>query len=299
MKHQFRIVFAILVGLLLMTGVFSLMQVTADTSELTKPAFINDLFISGLAPTGITVLSDLEVQAYLPALSTNYGKCLTSPTLLTPTNGAQLDTLIPTFWWDNGIYPNADRIRIQIAADPQMGIKVKSFSGSHPAAGPVSYSFSSNFSPGTTHYWQAYFECDGGIQSPYSEIWSFATGSGGTILPPPTLKTPANGTVLTNNAATLEWNPVGGAAAYIVSYRPTGESWSIIQTTIDPQAEIDNLQSATTYEWWVKVRNDYGYSEDSEKWQFTTPTSGTADSLPPTQQYKVIIINGILQEVEE
>ena len=37
MKHQFRIVFAILVGLLLMTGVTSLLRVTADGTELLNP----------------------------------------------------------------------------------------------------------------------------------------------------------------------------------------------------------------------------------------------------------------------
>lgn len=238
-------------------------------------------------------------RVYLPVLYTNFGKCLTSPTLLTPTNGAQLDTLIPTFWWDNGSYPNAERIRVQIATDPQMSVKIISFSGNHPGSGQAHYTFSINFSPGTTHYWQAYFECDGGFQSPFSDVWSFTTGSEGTLLPPPSLKAPANSTTLTTNAVTLEWNPVPEAVAYIVSYRPTGETWSIIQTEIDPQAEIDNLQSATTYEWWVRVRNDYGYSEDSEKWQFTTPTSAATSSSSALHKIKLVLENGVIHEVED
>src|SRR5512139_3644104 len=44
---------------------------------------------------------------YLPIVLQNYAPCTTVPTLLSPANGAALNTLIPLFQWDSGNDPHA------------------------------------------------------------------------------------------------------------------------------------------------------------------------------------------------
>ena len=175
---------------------------------------------------------------------------MTSPTLLTPTNGAQLDTLIPTFWWDNGIIQMQIVIRIQIAADPHNGCKSQIILWQSSCCWTSELQFFQQLLARHQHTIGKHILCAMGESRPILRFRSFATGSGGIILPPPTLKTPANGTVLTNNAATLEWNPVGGARRIFVSYRPTGENWYSWRITTATQEDYSYLDANTTYEWW-------------------------------------------------
>ena len=91
----------------------------------------------------------------------------------------------------NGMWVPSSLTYLEITTDPQMAVYAKSFSGNNPGPGQVSHTFSSNFLPDTTYYWRVYFICDDYPNGPYSDVWSFTTGSGGTILPAPSLQSPA------------------------------------------------------------------------------------------------------------
>jgi len=207
---------------------------------------------------------------YLPLVLRNYGGfCSTIPTLLSPANGSSLNTIAPLFRWDNGNNPSATMLRLQVAKDPGFTQSVWSlwFSGT---SGVIEFRFPRNLDPATTYYWRAWLMC-GDAQGPYSEVWSFTTGSRGTILPAPALVAPINGSTVPATTVTLRWSSVSGAVEYLVRWRQVGQEGYNYQWVNDTQTTISWLSTNTTYEWWVSARNDYAIGTDSETWRFTTP----------------------------
>ena len=200
-----------------------------------------------------------------------------------------MNTFAPLYRWDNGDDPSATAFRLEVAEDAGFTSSVNSlWTGYY--AGVRGFRFSSNLDPSTTYYWRAWFTCDA-IQGPYSEVWSFTTGSGGTVLPAPALVAPANGSTVPTTAVTLQWSPVSGAAEYLVHWREVGTSGYSYRWVNDTQTTISWLEADTTYEWWVSARNDYGVGTDSETWQFTMPA--TVLSLPSQGlNHDVIVIDG-------
>lgn len=149
------------------------------------------------------------------------------------------------------------------------------------------FRFPWNFQPATTYYWRAWLLC-GEIAGPYSEVWSFTTGSGGTILPAPTLIAPANGSTLPSLSVTLQWSAVDGAVEYLVHWRKAGEGGYTYSWVTDTQKEIRWLEPQTSYEWWISARNDYAIGNDSETWQFTTPAESSLTSPQGLDCYLVV-----------
>ena len=107
---------------------------------------------------------------YMPTVDTNYGKCMSSPTLLTPTNGAMLNTLIPEI--PVGDIPHSRMpdgyTRLEVSSDPQFATGVQRLSGNYTVqAGQGSFRFPRNLYTGNKrYYWRAYYVCDGGLTGP-------------------------------------------------------------------------------------------------------------------------------------
>jgi len=211
--------------------------------------------------------------AYLPAVFRNYGVCSTIPTLLSPANGSSLNTIAPLFRRDNGNNPNATVLRLQVS---KAGY-VWSLRSSR-ASGVSEFRFSRNLNPAATYYWRAWLMC-GDVQGPYSEVWSFTAGSGGTILPAPTLVAPTNGRTLPTTTVNLQWSPVSGAIEYLVRWREAGYGGYFVRSVSATQTTISQLKANTTYEWLISAQNDYAIGTDSETWRFTTPAGSS--SLSP------------------
>jgi len=205
---------------------------------------------------------------YLPATFNNYLGCTTIPTLISPTNGSNLSTIAPLYRWENGNNPSATDLQLQVAKDPGFTHTVISYWGSGNA-GVGEFRSSSNLDPATTYYWRARIVCRDS-QGPYSEAWSFTTGSGGTILPAPALVAPTNAVTVPNTTVTLQWSPVPGALEYLLHYRSVGAIGFSYRWVNGTQITMGWSANATI-EWWVSARNDYAIGADSEKWQFTTP----------------------------
>lgn len=219
-----------------------------------------------------TISINTYAQTYtvhLPVALKNYGACSAFPTLLGPANSSGLDTIIPLFRWDSGNNPNATTLRLEVAKDANFTQRVFSL-WSRRSRGIGEFRFSSNFDPATTYYWRAWLMC-GDAQGPYSEMWSFTTGSGGTTLPAPALLAPANGSTVPTTPVTFQWSSVPGAVEYLVRWREVGEQWSIVDWVNEAQISVDWLSANTTYEWWVSARNDYAIGTNSDTWQFTMP----------------------------
>lgn len=210
---------------------------------------------------------------YLPAVFRGYPGCSTIPTLIQPQNGSTLSTIAPLYVWDDGSDPFATGFRLQVARDPQFSHGAGSVRTS--IHGEYEFRFSTNLEPSTTYYWRAYLVC-GDERGPYSDVWSFTTGSAGTILPAPVLVAPADGSAVPSTVATLQWSSVPGAVDYLVCWRQVGLGGYNYEWQSGTQ-QAAYLSNNSTYEWWVSARNDYAIGTDSPKWQLTT---GPAPSLP-------------------
>jgi hypothetical protein len=215
------------------------------------------------------------VTIYLPIVLKDYAGCYTIPTLLSPAIGSTLSTINPLFSWDSGNDPTATAFRMQVALDVDF-TQIRSDLWSGGATGIEEFRFASNYNSATIYYWRAWLMC-GETQGQYSEVWSFTTGSGGTILPAPTLIAPDNGSTVPTTTVTLQWAIVPDALEYIVHWRQDGWGGYYYQWVNDTQYSI-HLLNNTTYEWWVTARNDYALGTNSATWHFTTPVGSSAVS---------------------
>jgi len=125
------------------------------------------------------------------------------------------------------------------------------------------YRFSDNLDPATTYYWRTWMVCEEG-DGPYSEVWSFITGSGGTLPPAPDPTGPPDGAAVPvgSNPVRVNWTAVSGVEDYQVTRHDRGGGTYMYYST-DPYVDISYLDQNTTHEWWVRGRNDYGWGSDS------------------------------------
>lgn len=209
-------------------------------------------------------------RVYLPLIMRPSGAppgCALAPQLIAPADGSALDTLLPRFEWDSGNNPSATEFHLQVGYDQAFTAFEYRARSSGWAHGRWEHQPVLNLPAATTLYWRAYLTC-GPVQGPYSAVWSFTTGSGGVVLPGPQLLSPANGSTLAGQEATVEWSPLPGAVGYGINY----VDGQMHRATFveDHSWVLSNLQPNTEYEWWVVARSDYAWGAESEHWTFTT-----------------------------
>jgi len=225
------------------------------------------------------------------------GGCSTIPTLLNPTNGSSLNTIAPLYRWDNGNNPSATTLRLQVAKDSGFTHVPGDLWSSTPHSGVREFRFDENLDPATTYYWRAWLVC-GDTQGPYSAVWSFTTGSGGTILSAPALVAPPNGSTVPTTTVTFQWSSVSGAVEYLVHWRTLDQAGHDYSWLNDTQMTNSWLSANTTYEWWVSARNDYAVGADSEKWQVTT-SAGSSSLSSRDLGHNVVVGDGSTSIVSE
>lgn len=239
--------------------------------------FIGMIIIGSLGVRVISAEAENEYSngtyfVYLPAIFNPAPSCDSMPTLISPADESNLDTLIPLIAIDPSGNPQATMFSFRISNDPSFNSWITGFllASSHP----FELRLFENLNPNTTYYWRAWDICDG-VDGPFTETWSFTTGSGGIILPAPNLIAPANGSTLTSHPVTFEWTSVSGAIDYVLTWSEVGGSSYSIRLTTDTQTTVSYLDPDTTYEWWVAARNDYAVGTESDIWQFTTPSGAS------------------------
>ncbi len=232
----------------------------------------------GIAPA--TDGTGASTTLYLPLTPERYPSfCVTPPTLISPANGSLLDTLIPVLVYKKGSF-DARLAKIYIADNPDFDHPIL-YSSSSSGVGPYNLRLFHNLEPATTYYWRVQDFC-GSYSSPFSEVFTFTTGSGGVILPAPTLLSPPDGTVNVGEEITATWSSVTGAVGYQLWRRQSPRGGSLLTFLSGTSLVLRNLQPNTTYEWYVKAYNDYAYGDSSEVWHFTTGSfsSGEAENTP-------------------
>jgi hypothetical protein len=247
------------------------------------------------AATGSGRLSGLDFRSYLPAVLRGYAGCTTLPALISPANGSTLTTITPLYVWDRGTNPAATGLRLQVATDPAFSHVVNTL-GAYGNVVPQ-FRFASNLQPGTIHYWRAQLICDN-MLGPYTDAWSFASGSGGTVLPAPTLLEPANGAATAGTFVTVKWEAVPGAVEYVLFWRKASELYPGFEWLAASQKST-RWAANSTYVWWVAARNEYAIGAESEHWQFTTPAGAAVKSMQDLQRSVVVEDGGATSVFEE
>lgn len=275
-RKSFLFGFMLSLTLLLVKVVFAQTPLTVETpAPLESDRFTtSEMTIARLNRTADITFTP-AITLYLPAISLNYVSCTAVPALLSPANGATLNTLVPLFRWNSGNDPRATEFTLDASKDLSFDY-TEGLRSSYDAQGIHEGRLSWNFDPGTTYYWHAYLMC-GDIQGPYSDIWTFTTGSGGTMPPGPNLVSPADGTTLAGTTVTLRWSPVAGAVEYNVYQKKAG-SYAVYWRENGTEATLLGLAPNTTYEWWITARNDYAWGAESLHRHFITGPSGAVNT---------------------
>jgi len=218
-------------------------------------------------------------------LNGNYERRCAIPTLQSPPNNSTLNTLIPLLQWENGSTSDISNVYLDYSTR-------ENFMGSGGSwYGPSWYEefqIGHNLNPSTKYFWRVYFMKDG-YQEPYSEVWSFTTGSGGTFLPAPNLVSPSNGSTLSSNIVTFNWSPVSGALGYIVNWQEVGQYVHTYVWVSGSETSLErSIPENTTFEWWVEAYNCYAIGNKSITWEFTTGAY-TSSSLDINSNQNYII----------
>ncbi len=251
-------------------GVFLLVSITAAAAEITVPLEAGTIEMDASGKV-LSYVIEGPADTFTPEEATPPGRwasCTTIPTLITPPNGSNLTTIAPLFQWNLHTSPAATMMMMDVGLDAGFLVVVTNMSSTQKT-GVATYRFGDNFDPATTYYWRSRLVCGGGY-GPYSEVWSFTTGSGGVILPAPAVISPPDGaTVLLGSAPVrLDWSPVSGAVEYQIQRRNAGSLGGNIYRRTETYLDVFYLDKNTTYEWWVKARNTYGYGTESVIRQF-------------------------------
>ena len=240
---------------------------TPDTGYEGSDSFTYKAFDGDLESNIATVT--LTINAVNPS-------CSTAPTLISPSNGSNPNTLIPTFRWDNGNVSGVTEVNLLVLLhEDDFPYDWVYWVTSYNSSFDEERYDVTNLAPATTYYWKVWLRC-GEIESPHSEMWSFTTGSDGIILPAPILLSPADGSEIWSEdlPVILQWSEVTGAEEYkVVLLKWDAGIWYRVWWTFvtETEAIIPNLLTQnSTYKWWVQPINNYAIGTTSSEWMFET-----------------------------
>ena len=131
----------------------------------------------------------------------------------------------------------------------------------------------------TNYEFQAQNICSSGYVSIFTSSYSFTT-----LAPPCSQASGLSSTSITDNAATLNWTAVSGAASYNIQYRVVGASTWISTTSLTNTKSISSLNSSSNYEFQVQTVCSSNSSSFSASSTFATlvPTCYTTNNLNAT-----------------
>lgn len=188
-----------------------------------------------------------------------------APEMVSPSNGAKGVSINPLFSWQPllGVLSYS----IQIASDRQFRTLVTEQSG---LTSP-SFSFT-GLNPSSTYYWRISAVNTLG-QGPWSDEWSFETGTG--ALGAPVLISPSDKAQGVSTNPILMWATSPGAQSYAVQYstdRNFRKDVVEISGIVASMTSLEGLTPQATYFWRVMARDSSRQSEWSVEFSFETGT---------------------------
>ena len=250
-----------------------------NKAALVQPGYkwllLTILLLAGLFLTG-PLHGQPQNSAYLPIVISPAPPQEGPFELIAPSDGAQLDTLIPIMKFQVGDLPENTAGCFAISTEPYP----EGCNSSFPASGGQSWEWVMwyNLDPDTTYYWRvaAVYNYDYDHKE-WGDQWTLTTGpAGSVILPPPTLLAPTDGAAVSADSLTLQWTAVEGAVEYTVRIRDedTDRGFSnsgITSPEVGPESLswIFNMTDGTHFGWYVNARNDYAWGDYSDYWHFS------------------------------
>ena len=194
---------------------------------------------------------------------------LPAPTINSPKNSMQVNTLVPDFLW-NGT--GTTRYHLQIAIDDTFSNKIYDTTWGGLVGESISLALSFNLDANSVYYWRVSSVCRDYSMGAYSETADFSTADlVGPFIDPPAMIAPVDGEVVPGLKVIFSWENAQGA---------TGWQLRLYETLNDVQNDwpfswvwSDNWDTSTdwifdtvgTYYWRFKVR-------DNVAWGTLSPT---------------------------
>ena len=206
------------------------------------------------------------------------------PDLKSPLNGAgDVQTNITLVWYNSS---DAVSFEVQVSGQSDFSTLVFSQSNVTDTTILVNPSLSANM----TYYWRVK-KYTSTSYSDWSDTWTFTT-----ILSPPTLILPTNGSTGIPVNATLKWNTVSSAVAYNLQIAKDSNFTNIVlrdSNLVSATYLCSGLNNSTKYYWHIAAVSNSGTSEWSGYWNFTTVLGAPSIPNPPTNSTG-ITLNGKL-----
>ncbi|MDI6803003.1 MAG: T9SS type A sorting domain-containing protein [Bacteroidota bacterium] len=205
------------------------------------------------------------------------------PLLLSPNNNAVEQPTSLTFKWN--VSCGVSTYHIQIDTSQLFNTTIINDSLLTDTSKLVS-----TFSVGTKYYWRVRAKNEFG-SSDWSIVWNFTT----IIGPPPTplLMSPDSGATNQPTTITLRWHPASGASKYLLQVDTSisfGSSVLKSDSTTGSSYIISSLDTSKKYYWRVRSKNNYGVSDWSSAWNFTTGSSTVTCSVSIASGWNLISV---------
>ncbi|MFA6980916.1 MAG: FISUMP domain-containing protein [Ignavibacteriaceae bacterium] len=240
-----------------------------EDSLTTTTKQINDLSGSTTYYWRVSAANNFGTKGWSETWSFTTGVALVPPILLTPADGTTDISLSPTFTWNGR--SGATSYTLQVSTNSSFTNYVFN-----------QYSTTTNkqitgLTNSTKYFWRVAATNIYGTSTP-SDVWSFTTGAPPT---PPTLLTPTDGATDVAVSPTLTWNASNGATSYTLQVSTDNSFGNLVYNNSvgnTTSKQISGLYGATKYYWRVTVASNFGTSNTSDIWSFTTGAPPT----PPT-----------------
>jgi len=212
-----------------------------------------------------------------------------APALLSPANGATVSTGTPTFDWSDVTDPSSPVTYVLEIVGRLINTGLTT----------STYTLTSGEAlPNGTYSWRVRAADNAGIESDWSETWSFTVTTAppppppppGDNTPPPTplLVSPTNGTITNDNTQTFKWSAVSDPSGVTYTLQVDNDS-DFTSPEINPSDLIDNAYTPSylaeeNYSWRVRAVDGAGNLGDwSTVWTLLIDTTAPAapDLLGP------------------
>ena len=253
-----------------------------DNEDFSSPAFTE----SGLTGLSLTRTMPDYFQTYYWKVRGNLGGCtgdwsepnmfttsLPAPNLASPVNNAIKQSLWVTFSWD--VSEGAETYEFQLSESTTFTQQTLIESRANLASNI--YSASIKLDVQTKYYWRVRAHNSRG-SSEWSNVFNFTTGEEGPV--EPVLISPEDKSMNQPVTITLKWHPGERAETYRIQVSTNSyfmEPEYDVTGVSDTSYEITNLKNLRTYYWRVASESEYGTSNWTDGWEFTTIRQAPTD----------------------
>lgn len=214
---------------------------------------------------------------------------LAPPTLLEPTTGSTVETLIPNLRWATAA--NVFEYYYEISLSPSFTRTYRSgtlYGVRSGASESTGLGISENLDLDTTYYWRVATICaELDTTGAFSAPFTFQTTTDSSNLPAtgPDLLFPSDGATTGSIRVIIRYAPTADATGYRVEFANNQESaergdWFLAVTTGKSPVVVVFNPEETLY-WWVHARNEFGWGARSVIRTFTTPTDQATAEIAP------------------